>query len=73
MIELRQFRQFIGEGDVYPAIIVDDRRCWHIGASIKDAGGKTFMISELEDPANREALKSAFAQSWQSAQPITFT
>ena len=51
-------------------IIVDDHRCWHIGASIKDAGGKTFMISELADEANRDALKQAFAQSWTSGQAI---
>lgn len=31
-------------------IIVDDSRCWHIGASIKDSGPKTFMINELEVP-----------------------
>lgn len=45
-------------------MIIDDSRCWHIGASIKDAGGKAFMISELEDAANRHALKQAFDSSW---------
>jgi hypothetical protein len=52
-------------------IIVDDSRCWHIGASIKDAGGKTFMISELEDTSNRDALKQAFVASWNLGQAIT--
>jgi len=52
-------------------IIVDDCRCWHIGASIKDAGGKTFMISELEDETNRDALKNAFAQSWSTGHVIS--
>ena len=28
-------------------IIIDDLRCWHLGASLKDAGRKTFMISEI--------------------------
>ena len=51
-------------------IIVDDCRCWHIGASIKDAGGKTFMISEMEDDTNRNALKNAFAQSWSTGHVI---
>lgn len=51
-------------------MIVDDSRCWHIGASIKDAGGKTFMISELEDSTNRDALKQVFASSWIAGQPI---
>ena len=52
-------------------IIVDDCHCWHIGASIKDAGGKTFMISELQDATNRDALKNAFAQSWSTGQVIS--
>lgn len=52
-------------------IIVDDRRCWHIGASIKDAGRQTFMISELEDDTNRNALKNAFAQSWSTGHVIS--
>lgn len=51
-------------------IITDDNRCWHVGASIKDAGAKTFMISELEDPTNLEALKLAFAKSWGGGRKI---
>jgi hypothetical protein len=53
-------------------IIVDDLRCWHIGASIKDAGAKTFMISELEDAANSDALRQAFALSWSKGSLIAF-
>src|SRR5712692_2785976 len=30
-------------------IIPDDPKCFHMGASIKDAGGKAFMISQVED------------------------
>lgn len=52
-------------------IIINDSRCWHIGASIKDAGGKTFMISELEDTTNRDALKQAFDASWNLGHAIT--
>lgn len=51
-------------------IIVNDSHCWHIGASIKDAGGKAFMISELEDATNRDALKQAFTSSWKLGQAI---
>ncbi len=54
-------------------IIADNHRCWHIGASIKDAGGKTFMISELEDEANRDALRKAFAQSWIAGCAVIFS
>lgn len=53
-------------------IIVDDSRCWHVGASIKDAGAKTFMISELEDATNCDALKQAFRSSWGTGQSISF-
>lgn len=52
-------------------IIVDDARCWHIGASIKDAGTKTFMISEVEDEQNRAALRHAYARSWTASQGFT--
>lgn len=51
-------------------IIIDDARCWHIGASIKDVGSKTFMISEVEDKQNRAALRHAYAQSWTASQGI---
>lgn len=72
----KQFPQFAVEArktsDFHDRfIIVDDRRCWHIGASIKDAGGKTFMISELEDITNQAALKHAFVSSWNSGIGIT--
>jgi hypothetical protein len=52
-------------------IIVDNSRCWHIGASIKDAGGKTFMISELEDATNRDALRQAFMLSWNKGSVVS--
>ncbi len=28
----------------------DRKRCWHLGTSIKDAGAKAFLISEIESP-----------------------
>jgi hypothetical protein len=52
-------------------IIVDDLSCWHLGASLKDAGHKTFMISEIEDPLNCDALKSAITKSWATSQKVT--
>jgi hypothetical protein len=54
-------------------IISDDCRCWHLGASIKDAGNKTFMISEIEDEANRAALRRAFESSWCAGDAIELT
>lgn len=54
-------------------IIIDNQRCWHVGASIKDAGSKTFMISEVEDERNCGGLRNAYAQSWSSSQAIKYT
>ena len=45
-------------------IIIDNKDCWHIGASIKDAGNKAFMLSKLEDLNNRNALLTQLRDSW---------
>jgi len=47
--------------------ILDGQRCFHIGASIKDAGKKAFLISEVEDPNNRTALMTQATQTWTAA------
>ncbi len=48
-------------------IVIDETECWHIGASIKDAGKKAFMISLIEDDGNRNALIKQFENSWSIA------
>lgn len=73
----KQFPQFAVEARRTPDfhdrfIIADDRRCWHIGASIKDAGRKAFMMSELEDLTNCDALRQAFDRSWVTGSAIVF-
>ncbi len=30
-------------------LILDNKTCYHIGASLKDAGKKSFAISKIED------------------------
>ena len=45
-------------------IIVDQRDCVHVGASIKDAGSTAFMISKVEDEANRLALLTSVNAAW---------
>jgi hypothetical protein len=50
--------------------VVDGARCFHIGASIKDAGSRAFMVSEIEDPANIESLKHALEMAWQTGQSV---
>lgn len=51
-------------------IILDDSDCFHIGASIKDAGGKAFMISQVEDSGNRDALLKQHYQAWAVATQV---
>jgi len=48
-------------------VVLDNTVCWHVGASIKDAGQKAFMLSQLEDDNNRAALIAQVTKSWGSA------
>lgn len=48
-------------------IIIDGVNCYHIGASIKDAGDKAFMISEIEDSNNISVLLKSHKDSWLKA------
>jgi len=52
-------------------LVIDDKLCWHIGCSIKDAGVKVFMISQVDDQRNRDALVRQLDESWQNATPVT--
>lgn len=51
-------------------IIVDQKRCWHIGASIKDAGEKAFALSELVRPDIVGAVIADVEKEWSSASPV---
>lgn len=48
-------------------IVIDELACWHIGCSIKDAGNKAFMLSNIEDEGNCRALLAQIEASWQEA------
>jgi len=48
-------------------IVLDNTECWHVGCSIKDAGNKAFMLSQVEDQRNRDALIKQQNNSWASA------
>lgn len=52
-------------------IVLDGASCWHVGASIKDAGNKVFMISRVEDIDNRNALLQQIDKSWENASPLS--
>lgn len=51
-------------------IVLDGTACYHIGASLKDAGLKVFMINQIEDGRNRDALLEQLGQSWQGAEKL---
>jgi len=61
-IQVRQTREFHDR-----FLVIDGTICVHMGASIKDAGGKVFMVSRVEDPANRDALLSSIEECWSVA------
>lgn len=52
-------------------IVLDDIACWHVGASIKDAGSKAFMLSNIEDEENRSALLFHLQASWKAATQVS--
>jgi hypothetical protein len=61
-LEIRLTREFHDR-----FIILDSSKCYHVGASIKDAGGKVCMIGFVEDVDNVRALLLQQQQSWSSA------
>ncbi len=48
-------------------LIVDGQKCWHLGASIKDAGSKAFLISQVQSPNVVNAVKSDINSEWAGA------
>jgi hypothetical protein len=51
-------------------IIIDGDEFYHVGASIKDAGKRAFMISRMEDPPNIDNLKKSIRQAWTAGKPL---
>jgi hypothetical protein len=52
-------------------IVEDGQRCWHIGASIKDAGNKAFAFSELLGPELVKCVIADVENQWCAAASIT--
>jgi hypothetical protein len=52
-------------------IIADGKRCWHVGASIKDAGSKAFVFSELVRTQVAKFVISDVAAQWSNAAVIS--
>jgi hypothetical protein len=45
-------------------IIIDKKLVYHLGASIKDAGKKAFMISKIEDNGIKNIIIKSFEDRW---------
>lgn len=48
-------------------LIIDNVHVYHLGASIKDAGKKVFLMSEISDARVSEAVKLEFDTHWRSS------
>ncbi len=48
--------------------IVVDESFWHVGCSLKDAGNKAFMLSQIEDDGNRRALLTEIETHWDTGE-----
>lgn len=64
-IEVRQAQDFHDR-----FVVLDGAACVHIGASINGAGKTAFMVSRVDDLANRRALLAAIENSWVNAAPV---
>jgi len=45
-------------------LVIDDKMFYHIGASIKDAGNKTFMFTKIEDENVMNTIRGKIDQEW---------
>src|SRR5262249_40115778 len=52
-------------------IIVNGKRCFHLGASIKDAGNKACALSEISSPTIAGSVVADVEAEWMKASIIT--
>ena len=52
-------------------IVLNGKRCFHLGASIKDAGNKAFALSEFERPQLIAVTLADAEAEWATATPVT--
>ena len=45
-------------------LILDNQNFYHIGASIKDAGNKTFMFTKIEDESLKDTVRKKIESEW---------
>lgn len=79
LLELTAFKKQVSHialeirttGDFHDRFIaIDNAAFYHVGASIKDAGSRAFMISHIEDQPNVENVRQAIAQAWTAGAPF---
>jgi hypothetical protein len=51
-------------------IVINQTECYHVGASVKDAGTKAFVISGLQDQPIIDAVKKYIDAAWLNAKKI---
>ena len=51
-------------------ILTDGARCWHLGASIKDAGNKAFVMSEVVGTAIAAFIKQDAEATWNASNVV---
>ena len=64
-IEIRQTQQYHDR-----FVLTDGNLCWHLGASIKDAGAKAFAMSEMIGQTVRTAIRTDVEATWNGARPV---
>ena len=64
-VEVRQGKDFHDR-----FVVIDDRSCVHVGASIKDAGKTAFMVNRVEDERNLQAIIGALDAAWKAAKHL---
>ena len=52
-------------------ILIDASKCWHLGASIKDAGNKAFAMSEIIRATIEAAILADVESVWKGATIVT--
>lgn len=52
-------------------ILLDGNKCWHLGASIKDAGNKAFAMSEILSSALVSAVLTDVQNTWNASSVVS--
>ena len=79
-LEARKFREQFGNidievrdaGDFHDRFILADDVVYHVGASMKDAGKRAFLLSRLEDQPVIGFVRQYTNQVWAAATPVVF-